>query len=206
MNGETDGAERAHVNGKTDGAGGTHVNGETCVDEGTLVNGENPVNGSEDGRPLCVDLDGPAGESWRQCADVLRGARPRPAREAARVARRALVRYPGCLLTVVSRTDGGCTTASWLDGRPSVRVYAPGRVRPERGTTRLVAQLYAKLIEETAPRPAPTEAAPRPAPAVAPAQAVAPSQGCRTAPARSGDHVTRPLLPGGPPDAGHRPR
>lgn len=138
------------------------------------MTGDTTANGGEDGRPLCVDLDGPAGESWRQCADVLRGGRPRPAREAARVARQALVRYPGCLLTVVSRTDGGCTTASWLDGRPSVRVYAPGRVRPGRGTARLAAELYARLIDE--------------------------------APARSGDRVSGPLLPGGPPGAGHRPR
>ncbi|MFD9421070.1 MULTISPECIES: hypothetical protein [unclassified Streptomyces] len=155
------------------------------------MNGDTTANGGEDGRPLCVDLDGPAGESWRQCADVLHGGRPRPAREAARVARQALVRYPGCLLTVVSRTDGGCTTASWLDGRPSVRVYAPGRVRPGRGTTRLVAELYAKLIDEAAPRPDP---------------AVAPGQGFRTAPACSGDRVSGPLLPGGPEDAGHHPR
>ncbi|MER8046457.1 hypothetical protein [Streptomyces sp. NPDC094032] len=57
---------------------------------------------------VCVALDGGAGEAWRQCADVLSsvGAFPHPV--AVRLARSVLLRYPGCLLTVVARREGGC--------------------------------------------------------------------------------------------------
>ncbi|MEV7280797.1 hypothetical protein [Streptomyces sp. NPDC093111] len=57
---------------------------------------------------VCVALDGGAGETWRQCADVLSsmGSFPHPA--AVRLARSVLLRYPGCLLTVVARREGGC--------------------------------------------------------------------------------------------------
>ncbi|MEE1735276.1 hypothetical protein [Streptomyces sp. BE147] len=160
------------------------MNAEPGAPGGVRPGGWIPSNGGVEDSPLCVDLDGPAGESWRQCADVLRGGRPRPAGEAARVARQALVRYPGCLLTVVRRTDGGCTAASWLDGRPDVRVYAPGG----RSVTRIAALLYADLIGAAASRPGP---------------AAAPDRGHRTVP---GGRVTGPRPPTGPPAAGHRPR
>ncbi|MEU6979869.1 MULTISPECIES: hypothetical protein [unclassified Streptomyces] len=56
---------------------------------------------------VCVELDSGAGEAWLQCADVLssRGSFPHPA--AVRLARSVLLRYPGCLLTVVARREGG---------------------------------------------------------------------------------------------------
>ncbi|MFF9346031.1 hypothetical protein [Streptomyces sp. NPDC014734] len=66
-----------------------------------------------------VDLDSPADEAWRQCADVLYGSRPRPGAEARALALWALRHYPGCLLAVIRRDDGCCLTAS---------VSAPGSV------------------------------------------------------------------------------
>lgn len=58
--------------------------------------------------PVVVDLDGSADDAWRQCADVLYGVRPRPAADAVRVARLALLGHPGCLLSVLRCSGGGC--------------------------------------------------------------------------------------------------
>ncbi|GAA3741827.1 hypothetical protein [Streptomyces tremellae] len=54
---------------------------------------------------VAVDLDGPAGEEWRQCADVLWAGAPRPAEYAALLVRRVLRDYPGCALVVVACSD-----------------------------------------------------------------------------------------------------
>ncbi|MFB7912792.1 hypothetical protein [Streptomyces sp. NPDC056061] len=75
---------------------------------------------------VCVDLDGPAGEAWRQCADVLYGSRPRPGAEAEALALRTLGRYPGCRLAVIRRDDGCCVTAS-DSARDSVTVTTCAR-------------------------------------------------------------------------------
>lgn len=54
-----------------------------------------------------VELDGGASEAWRQCADVLCARTPFPHPVAVRLACAVLLRYPGCLVSVVRRSEGG---------------------------------------------------------------------------------------------------
>ncbi|MEU6933493.1 hypothetical protein [Streptomyces sp. NPDC046385] len=56
---------------------------------------------------VCVEFDGGASEAWLQCADVLSSRGPLPHPAAVRLAGSVLLRYPGCLLTVVARREGG---------------------------------------------------------------------------------------------------
>ncbi|MFJ3901055.1 hypothetical protein [Streptomyces sp. NPDC090025] len=58
--------------------------------------------------------------AWHECADLLRTRRPRPHRTAVLLARYVLVRYPGCLLSVVARSEGGSVVG--------VRLPASGRI------------------------------------------------------------------------------
>ncbi|QXE34782.1 hypothetical protein KQY30_11325 [Streptomyces sp. GMY02] len=60
---------------------------------------------------LTVDLDGGTADVWRQCADVLYASRERTSAEAEALAARTLLRYPGCLLTLVRYEGGGCWAA-----------------------------------------------------------------------------------------------
>ncbi|MEV6327044.1 hypothetical protein [Streptomyces sp. NPDC051909] len=81
---------------------------------------------------LCVDLDGGSGETWRECADLLRTRYPRPHSAAVLLARDLLSRYPGCLVTVVRRCEGGCAVGLRLRGpdRIAVLVLTAGRPVP----------------------------------------------------------------------------
>lgn len=56
---------------------------------------------------LVVALDGDVEEVWRECADVLYGTRPLPLTAALRLSALVLRRYPGAVLVLVPRPDGG---------------------------------------------------------------------------------------------------
>ncbi|MPY61289.1 hypothetical protein [Streptomyces spongiae] len=57
---------------------------------------------------VIATLDGAEGENWRECADVLYCTLPCPPAEAWLLAGLVLRRYPGCVLALVPRVDGGC--------------------------------------------------------------------------------------------------
>ncbi|MFF9199170.1 hypothetical protein ACF09L_28585 [Streptomyces sp. NPDC014779] len=82
---------------------------------------------------LCVDPDGGAAEAWRECADLLCARLPRPHRAAVLLARHLLLRYPGCLASLVPRYEGGCAVAVRLGGGPQrVAVLVLTLARPAR--------------------------------------------------------------------------
>lgn len=106
---------------------------------------DEPVIACLDCPCLCPFTGCPTGETWRQCADVLYADRPRPCRAAAPLASRTLRRYPGCVLVVVRRVEGGW----WHHSHRQ----PPGGVLPLRRTdltgrelTRLVCEWYAELL------------------------------------------------------------
>lgn len=96
--------------------------------------------------PFGVDFDGQAEESWRQCADVLYASRPRPQDRAARLAVWMLLRYPGCLIAVARRDDGGCTVATRRGGRLALTALPPVGSFQARGLSRALATLHRDLI------------------------------------------------------------
>lgn len=69
---------------------------------------------------LCVALDGGASEAWLQCADVLAAPDALPHPAAVRLAGAVLLRYPGCLVSVVRRAEGGFVLGLRVGGSGSV--------------------------------------------------------------------------------------
>lgn len=104
--------------------------------------------------PVVVDLDGPLGETWRQCADVLVGSRRRSPFEAVRLARRVLRDYPGCALAVVRAEDEACVALRGADRGFRLRLDGaePSPVAVVSAASALCAELSAELLGGPAAR------------------------------------------------------
>jgi hypothetical protein len=80
---------------------------------------------------VCLEeLPGESGESWRECADVLYSMCRYPAADAWRMAGHVLRRYPGCVLVLIPRTDGGCVVLERLGFRAGASAGPRGGARP----------------------------------------------------------------------------
>ncbi|MEU4892058.1 hypothetical protein AB0B12_23245 [Streptomyces sp. NPDC044780] len=73
---------------------------------------------------LTVDADARPGTRWLDCADVLRGSRPRPAAEAVRWLADVRSSRPGCRLAAVPLAEGGWAAAAGTE--PGVVVLPCG--------------------------------------------------------------------------------
>ncbi|KIF68032.1 hypothetical protein HY68_04180 [Streptomyces sp. AcH 505] len=103
---------------------------------------------------LNIDLDGGVDERWLQCADVLHATALRPYGEALRLARRTMRRRPGCLLTVVRCTEGGCVAAARAGDRVVVRWLPVGAAFSTEGYVRFSSLLYVWLVRARTAGPA----------------------------------------------------
>jgi hypothetical protein len=91
---------------------------------------------------VSVDLDGPADEAWRSCADVLLGAGEPGLADA------LLRRYPGCLLASVRDEQGGCTAVMRTGVRITVTCgNGPGPAITAHAHAQLASLLHDWLVD-----------------------------------------------------------
>ncbi|MEV0319359.1 hypothetical protein ACIBKX_38030 [Streptomyces sp. NPDC050658] len=132
-----------------DGHGALGCGGSDAPDDGGLDSAGGGGLGAAGGGSL-GGADGAADDdTWRQCADVLFGGRPRPLPEATALLRRVLDRYPGCALALVPCPDGHWAALARSGVRVLIDPVSPTATAPSRLTVvRLASALYGALLPE----------------------------------------------------------